>query len=518
MPLRKTLILIIMTGFVLSMSMAQEQGSLEMTLKDCIFQAIKNNLDVTAELISSEMAGVSVMEAREKYYPALNFTYRRQNTNESSFSWIEASEQISTAYNNAQGQLTQLFPTGGTLSIALNSYMYDTNQQFLTINPRYGSTLDFSFIQPLLRDFGLKINRREILLARNNRDISENDFKKVLLDTVRAVEESYWNLVLSIQTLEVRRQSLELARDLLEKSRKEVNIGTMAPKEILSSQAEVAAREADILQAELQVRNNTDQLKTILNLADAEDAEIIPIDAPGFVKRDVEVEEAFLLALENRPDLQSSRISIKNRELDVIYAWNQLLPRLNLNADYWSPGLSGDQILYLNNNPLSGIILDIIPGGASEALKDAFNFKYKNWSLYFTLDIPLSTVVSRASLLRARLSRQQADVRLQSLQKKAFLEVKTTVRTVQTDYRRVEAYRIARELAEDKLDAEEAKLRAGFTTNFVVLQYQRDLANARTQELRAIIDYNLSLSRLDNSLGISLKTWDIKFSDVGPDY
>jgi outer membrane protein TolC len=246
--------------------------------------------------------------------------------------------------------------------------------------------------------------------------------------------------------------------------------------------------------------------------------EIVPVDQPGFKEREIEVEEAFRLALENRPDLQSSRINMKNRDLDVDYAWNQLLPSLNLNADYWSPGLSGDQVLYLDNNPFSGIIVGTIPGGASDALKDAMNFKYQNWSVYFTLDIPLNTVFSRAALVRAKMSRQQADVRLQSLEKKAFLEAKTTVRTVHTDFRRVEAYRIARELAEMKLEAEEAKLRAGFTTNFVVLQYQRDLASARSSELRAIIDYNLSLSRLDNSLGIGLKTWDIKVSDAGTNY
>jgi outer membrane protein TolC len=104
---------------------------------------------------------------------------------------------------------------------------------------------------------------------------------------------------------------------------------------------------------------------------------------------------------------------------------------------------------------------------------------------------------------------------MKSLEQKAFLETKTTVRTVKTDYQRVEAYRIARELAEQKLDAEEAKLRAGMTTNFIVLQYQRDLANAKSAELRAVIDYNLSLSRLNNTLGIGLKNWNINLTDAG---
>ncbi len=492
------------------------QRQKDITLEECIVYAIKNNLDVTAELITPEIAQMSVILSREKFLPSLSFGFTRRNTNTPSSSWIESSDQVLTTFNNYSGQISQLLPTGGQLNVSLNANMYDTNQKFQSINPRYGSTLDFTFSQPLLKNFGIQTNRREIIVAQNNRDISENDFKKVLLDTVFAVEDAYWNLVYSIQTLEVKRQSLELAQDLLLKSQKEVEIGTLAPKEILSAQAEVAAREADILQTDTLVKNNIDRLKTLINLSDEEEEILLfPADEPAFEPTEISLEDAFRTALENRPDLQSSRINLKTRDLDIRYAWNQLLPALNLNANYWSPGLSGEQILWLDNNPLTNVIVGTIPGGASDALKDAVNFKYKNWSLYFTLDIPLETIVSRAAYIQAKKSRERAAVRMKSLEKKAFLETKTTVRTVKTDYLRVDAYRIARELAEQKLEAEEAKLRAGMTTNFIVLQYQRDLANSRSAELRAVIDYNLSLSRLNNILGISLKSWNIRLSDAG---
>ena len=517
MSFRKSIGCLIMMGLFSIGSWTLASEIKELTLEECVFLAIKNNLDVKAELLTPEMAAESVRQAGEKFLPTLSFSYNRQNTNSTSFSWIEASEQITTTYNNTSGQISQLLPTGGRLNVSLNAYMNDTNQQFLTINPRYGSTLDFSFNQPLLKNFGFKTNRREILVAHNNRDISENDFKQILLDTIQAVEDSYWNLVFSIETLEVKRQSLQLARDLLQKSQKEVEIGTLAPKEVLSAEAEVAAREADILQAETQVENDIDRLKVLINVSDAEDMVIYPTDQPGFEKRDMELDEAFRLALENRPDLLSSRIRIKNRNLDVRYAWNQLLPSLNLNANYWSPGLSGVQLLYLDNNPLTGIIVGTIPGGASDALKEALNFKYQNWSVYFTLDVPLNTLFSRSAHFQAKQNLEQAEIRRQSLEQKAFLAAKTTLRTVQTDFKRVEAYRIARELAEKKLEAEESKLKAGLTNNFVVLQYQRDLASARNAELRAIIDYNLSLSRLDNVLGISLKSWNVQLADVGSD-
>ena len=136
------------------------------------------------------------------------------------------------------------------------SYKSDTNQSFQLLNPRYGSTLRFDFVQPLLKDFGFKVSRREIIIAQNNLNISHSQLKSVLLDTVYRVQEAYWNLVYAIESLKVKSQSLKLARDLLAKNRKEVEVGKLAPIEILSAEAVVASREAEILQAEAIIRKN----------------------------------------------------------------------------------------------------------------------------------------------------------------------------------------------------------------------------------------------------------------------
>lgn len=484
-------------------------------MEDCILSAVKNNLGVAVEILNSERAGLSVSGAGEKFIPSLSFSFNRQETNSGSYSWIEAAEKVTTSYDYYYARVSQLIPTGGGFSVSLANYTNDTNRKFQTINPVYSSTLRFRFDQPLLKDFGFRTSRKEIIIAQNNREKSEDDLKSTLLQTIYDVEEAYWNLVYSIETLKVKRQSLELARDLLKKNQKEVEIGTMAPKEILSSQAEVAAREAEILQYETLVKNSVDRLKTIINLPDEEGiTEIIPVDKPAFEMREVNLEEAFRRAVENRPDLQAFRISLKNNEIELGYARNQLLPSLDLSAEYWSPGISGDQIVYENGDVLRGVIIDRIPGKVSDSLKDAFDLKYKNWSVYLTLDIPLSTVFSRAAVAQARVNLEQAELRLKKQEQQASLEIKTAVRAVQTDYKRVQANRIARELAEKKLEAEEAKLKAGMTTNFILLSYQRDLANARTAELKAIIDYNLSLSQLDKAMGITLESKNIRFADV----
>jgi len=278
----------------------------------------------------------------------------------------------------------------------------------------------------------------------------------------------------------------------------------------------VATREADILQAEAQVKNAEDQMKTLLNLSQDEDraaGTIMPKDRPVLPERKLSLEEALATALDNRPDLRITRIGLKNQELNLRYAKNQLLPGLNLTASYWSPGVSGTRIVYLNDDPLSGIILGTVPGGSKASMKDAFNFKYNNWSVGLTLTVPVSNILSRAAYTQARLDMQQALLDLKNREQQVFLEIKTAVRAAETNAKRVQAYKVARELAEQKLAGEEEKLKVGLSTNYMVLQYQRDLSTARSTELKAVVDYNVSLADLDRALGTSLKNKNMTVSD-----
>lgn len=474
-----------------------------LSLDECIKTALENNLGVAVEILNPEIANASVSLARERFFPQLSMRYFSQSTNSPSFSWIDAANEVTTKYNNYVAFFQQILPIGTNITASLFSYQNDTNQKFQTINPRYGSTLQFEVSQPLLKNFGYRINRRQIIIARNNREISNSQLEQVLLDTVYNVEEAYWNLVFSIEDLRVKNQSLELARDLLKKNRREVEVGTLAPIEILSAEAEVATREADILQAENMVRNNENILKTIINL-DRGGAgslfKIVPVDSPSYAKLDISLEEALQTAMDRRPDLGSYRWDIKSKEIDFTFAKNQLLPELSLEASYWSPGISGTQILYKDNNPLTNIIIGTIPGEASDALNDALKFQYRNWSAGLTLTLPTNILLSRAQYVQARANLEQARLRLQSHEQQVFLEVSNAVQAVQTDFKRIQAYTAARELAERKLEAEEKKLKVGLSTNYLVLQYQRDLAGARSSELRAIIDYNLSQARLNRAM------------------
>jgi len=176
--------------------------------------------------------------------------------------------------------------------------------------------------------------------------------------------------------------------------------------------------------------------------------------------------------------------------------------------------LSGDCILFLDDNPLTGIILGTVSGGSGEALKDALGLKYQNWSIALSLDIPLSTVLTRAAQAQARAGLDLEIARMKEKEQAVVLEVRSAFRAVQTNYERVGAYRVASDLAAQKLAAEESKLKVGLSDSFKVLQYQRDLAASRTAELRALIDYTLALRRLDKATGRNLEQWNIKLADA----
>lgn len=494
-----------------------QQTEKQLSLNDCIVGALKSNLGLAVEVYNPQLADISVKQAKEKFVPSLYFGYNQQQTNQPSFSWIEAGDQVEVKSSEYYGQVTQEIPTGGNFRLTLYSYETETTARFQTINPRFGSQIRFDLTQPVLKDFGFRVSQREIIIAKNNTTISEIQLKQTLLDTIYNVEEAYWSYVGSIEYHNVMQQSLKLARDLLAKNTREVEVGMMAPIEVLTARSEVARREADILQAESMIQSSEDRLKTILNLSSRTDIDltkIVPTDTPTFEEREVSLEEALSTGLQLRPDLQAIRTDLKNKDLDLGFAKNQLLPELNLNASYWSPGLSGTQILYQDDNPLTGIVIGTVPGKSSDALKDAFRFKYKNWTVGLTLSIPFTSVITRAQYAQAKVNLEQAQVNLQNQEQQAFLEIRNAVRDVQTNYKQVQAYKLARELAQEKLEAEEKKLKVGLATNYEVLLHQRDLADAQSSELRAVIDYNLALAALDRALGTTLEKKNIKMTDV----
>jgi outer membrane protein TolC len=515
--MKKSFVFAVFFTFMCSFLSAEGEETLSLSLEDCIIRALRDNLKVAVEVYNPEIADVSVTRAKEVFMPQLELSYLNRHTESPSYWWLEAAEVSESDYADASLSLNQKIPFGGNLSLNLESYRSTTNQGFQLLDPRYGSTLTFSFVQPLLKDFGFKMGRKEIIIAQNNLEVSRNQLKSILLETISSVQEAYWNLTYAVENLKVKQQSLQLAKDLLEKNKKEVEVGKLAPIEILNAETVVASREADILQAEALVKRGEDVLKNILNIAEEEGVPskiITLLDKPTFVKREVTLAEALTQAYAYRPDLEVTRTNISTSEFNVSVAKNQMLPGLDLNLSYWSPGLSGDRILYLNDNPFLGIVIGKEEGRAADSIRDAFKFLYQNLSVSVTLSLPLSNIFTKAELAKANLELEKNLLELENLEKQVLLEVKDAVREIETNAKRVEAYRVARELAERRLEAEEKKLHVGLTTNYFVLEYQEALATARSNEIKALVDYNLAWAKLEKATGVSLDSRNIRIDQL----
>jgi outer membrane protein TolC len=492
-------------------------GALKLTLNECIERALQNNISLQVAVLGPESASLSLQRSKEKYLPTLSMNYQKRSNQSASYSFLDVAGATNiTKTDSYGGSVRQSNPWGGTLTLSVSNGLTDTNQKGNTINPRYSTSLQLSLSQPLLRDFGAKMANRDIIIARNSLDSSEMQLVKTVQDTIYSVTQAYWNLVYGIENLKVLQITLQMSKDFLATNERKVEIGQMAPMDVISAQAQVANYEASILSAESSVKAYEDNLKLLINVSEEEEAgikAILPVDKPEFAAHPVDLAQALAVAMQKRPDLRMSKIDMKTTELNLAYAKNQLLPALSLSAGYSGAGVSGTQLLY-DGNPLFGVVIGQIKGGFSDALKDTLAFKYPNWNIGLTLDISLSNFISKASYAIAQLNQKTALLNQQNLEKTAVNEVRSAVRQMQTSYKLVQANQVARDLAEKKLGAEEEKLRVGLSTNYIVLQYQRDLGSARTAELQAVINYNVAQTSLDRAMGTLLETKSIKIADI----
>jgi outer membrane protein len=293
MKVRVCLVLVFAAVFLFRPVLGQNKEVLNLTLEECIMKALKNNLSLAAEFLNPELARHSVTKAKETFLPQFELTYGNDHQESPPYSWIQGETTITTKMNSYGVSIIQQIPTGGNFSLSLTGYKSDTNESYQLINPRLGNELRLDFTQPLLKNFGPKVSRREILLAENSLEISDQELQTTLLDTIYSVQESYWNLVYAIENLKVKQQSLQLARDLVAKNKKEVQFGQLASIEILNAEAVVAEREADLLQAEALIIRIEEELKVWINLAvegDPHLKKVVPKDKPDFVAATVSQE------------------------------------------------------------------------------------------------------------------------------------------------------------------------------------------------------------------------------------
>jgi outer membrane protein TolC len=458
-------------------------GVLPLSIRDSIALALKNNLDIAVEGFNPPQRGQALISQRAVFDPSAFLEVTRSDTRVPLGTQIIQGSRTASDYWDYNTGLRQMLPTGGTYELRFNNEYNDAKSigstQFIS---KFGLTLT----QPLLKNFGFEPTETNIRIATNNLSISGEQLRMKVSDIVTQVQNDYAELIFAIQNLEVQREALQVAKDLVALNAARVRTGVGAPVEVTQAQAQEATAAEGVISAEKAVRDAEDTLKVILNLpaSGGWGQEIRPTDALTFQPKSANLDESIRKALENRYEYKSAKLDIQNKELTVRLTRNQLLPDLSLTGSVFTNGAG---------NPYGSDISEL---GSSH---------FVSYAVGIILTVPLGNRGPQASYINAKLVEDQAKTSLKNLELQITQQVREAVRRIEANARRVDASRAARALAEEQLRVEQLRLETGVSTTFNVVSFQQALTAAKATEIRALADYYEALVNLEKVQGTVLE-------------
>ncbi|GAB4348429.1 MAG: TolC family protein [Candidatus Abyssubacteria bacterium] len=484
-----------------------EERVVKLSLQEAVARALEANLDIKVERYNPDIRDAELLSAEGEFDPIirLEYSYSDEEIPQTVREGL-ASDAAETETIRKDLALTfeGKIPTGTEYQLFFDREQSQFTQKDTVIDPdplvvgdefigdernpsEYNLDLVFSLTQPLLKDFGFDANLAGVRVARGERRMSMEDFRLRVMNTIAEVQTSYWGLVLAIENLRVAESSLQVAQDLLEENRIRLQVGVMAPLEVLQAETGVAQREEEVIVARSLIKDAEDNLKRLLNLPkDSEDwrIRIEPVDAPVIVEREADLRSEIELAFRNRPDYKRSLMQIETDEINERFAENQLLPSLDLIGEY--------EFRAVNST-------------VHEAYDDIERGTSPSWLLGATAEYPIGNRTAKGEYQRAQLVRMQSEKESENLRLSIIVEVNRAVRGLETSLKVIEIARKATQLAQESLDAERKKLEVGVSTSHDVLEFEEELADAKRREIVAKIAYENSLINLAVATGTILE-------------
>jgi outer membrane protein TolC len=467
-----------------------------LAIEDAVRMSLENNLGIQTEKLNPQIQVLGIARANAAFAPTLFSSLSRRSSTSppTDFNTSGVGQAISTSGNLAtQGGVQQnLRWFGSNYSVAFDGSKATSNAINSVFNPQLGSGLNAQFNQPLLRNFKIDSLRQQLLTSQNNATIADIQLEQRITQTSRAVRAAYYQLIGAISGYEVARESLNVAETSLKNNRTRVEVGTMAPIDITAAEAEVASNQEQVIIQQAAIESAQDNLRALImnpSQPDFWSSRFTPAERPSLTARAVDLDAAIKNALQNRTDVREFKKNMENTDIGLRFAANQKLPAVDLTARYGLAGVAGTRYTRADD----GSLIDPTIRTFGDALRDVFANDFKTWSFGINVSYPIGTSLADAAHAQAKIQKQQEQVTLANLELGVTQSVRDAARQVNTNLRRVEATRTARELAEKRLEADNKRFSVGLATTFELLQSQRDLARARQSELRATIDYNQSL-------------------------
>jgi len=414
-------------------------------------------------------------------------------------------------FNYSQG-----FATGTLMSLTFNNDRITSNSLFGILSPELDSGFRLTLRQHLLAGFGFGPNMRFIRIARTNREISDVAFRAQVIATVSQIQNIYWDLVNAYEDVKVKERSLELAEKTLSDDREQVRIGAIAPIEVMKAESEEATASQDLLlsQNELQLQELLIKNAITRDLSDPllASASVVPTDTMDIPEKEpvTPIQDLIKDAAQHRPELAEARMDLTNRELSKKAAANAMKPQLDLVAWYGAYGLAG-----LQNTAYGGPPIDPVPPtGYGTAFSNLFKNNSPDYAIGLNLNIPIRNRAAQADQIRSQLEYRQAQLHMQQLQNQIGIEVRNAQFALLQNRSRVDTARKARDLAQQTFDIEQKKKALGASTSNLVLQTQRDLAQAESIYVAATSAYEKSRVELDRATGLTLAHAGIEIQDA----
>jgi outer membrane protein TolC len=432
--------------------------------------------------------------------------------------------------NTTTGNISyfQGFSPGTALTVGFNNNRTTSNSPRSSLDPNLGSSFRAQIRQHLLQGFGRGLNLRLLRTARNNKKISEEGFRQQVISTVSQIENIYWDLVNAYEAYKVNERSLALAQKTLSDNQKQVEIGTLAPLDVVRAQSSVATAEQALIASKTNLQLQQLVIKNALtrslpNNSALVQAEVIPTDMVQVPEQETlpPVEDLVKMALENRPDYKQQRITLQNNEINIKGVNNGLLPVVDLVGFYGASSIAGLQ------NPLATCVPPatpastgcipagtIPPTGFGDAFTNLFKSRAPDKGVAINIQIPLSNRVAQATQVRAMLEYRQSQLSLKTVENVITIGIRNDVFTLENNRASVAAAQKARDLAAQTLDAEQKKYNLGASTYLAVLQDERDLAQAESALMSAMTNYAKARVQLARDTAQTLDRYNIKIDEA----
>ncbi len=473
-----------------------QDKSILLSIDEAVTIALQRNLGIAVERYSREASRLGIQQNLGIYDLGLSASAAYSDVkSEPQPGTFQGSETKDTRLNLG---LSQLLPSGGTATLGwLTDKSESSRPADLLPGQKFEPTFyqtnpTLRFTQPLLKNFGRLQTDYNIAVARLNSDISRENFALQVTSVVQQVENAYWDLCGAREQLRVANEALGLAKELHQMNKVRVDVGTLAPLELVQSEVGIATSEENIITAQAAVGDAEDRLRRLLNFQQGEAWEetIVPETNPETEHPNVVVSEAISTAMTARPELSSQRLNVKVNEIGAAYYRHQTLPTLDANASYGlKTGVTSSGDLFRNITDFPG------------------------WSVGITFGFPLQNRTARAQSAIAAVNLDRAKASTQDLELQVITEVRTAARQVDTAAKQIDSARISRTLAEKNLDAERKRYENGMSTSFQVTQIQQDLTSARSREVSAVTGYRKALVEYYRAIGKLLDQSGVELVD-----